>query len=551
MGEQSRATLMLIGHFFRRFFDNDTIHVEGDTLTTVVRALSIVAAPGLMVSFFLQNKYASSSTWTAIEDEYFFVMLSFVVMGAVSIFEWEMLFPDRLDFLVLSPLPLKPLKMLAAKATALVIFLTLFLVSSNIFAALILPLVSKGNFFRHLYAHGAAVLLAGFFAVLLYLAIGSVLLCVLNATQFRRASALLQLCSVTLLGLLVMQYAMLGNLMQVLLKEPLGWTRWIPPYWFLGLYEQLLHGNSAPPFAHEMSRYAFRGTGIVAATVLLTYPLAWARMRKLTVEGASQKTCPPSQSLQRLLHQIIRRPSQRGIFHFITQTIARNSRYQVYLAVYFGTGLALALALVTSFNAAHGAIQRTLSYPGLHAVLPLLLFWMIAGLKNAFAFPLNLSAGWIFRITGVKSSECTGAARKWVFLCAIGVMCGVLGMLRLAGWNAKQLLIQLVFGVCLCVLLTDGFFCFEKSVPFNRPRMPGRNNFPLLLVLYIGVLPQAIGLVVLIEMVVIEKDLKKLVYLVLLTMLAHAALAIKSRRPEEIEEEMEGYDGEFQILGLS
>ena len=36
----------LVGHFFRRFFDNDTVHVQGETLTTVVRAIAIVAAPG-------------------------------------------------------------------------------------------------------------------------------------------------------------------------------------------------------------------------------------------------------------------------------------------------------------------------------------------------------------------------------------------------------------------------------------------------------------------------------------------------------------------------
>ena len=55
MDKRHRVTLMLVVHFFRRFFDNDTLQVDGDTLTTVVRALSIVTVPGLVVAFWLQN----------------------------------------------------------------------------------------------------------------------------------------------------------------------------------------------------------------------------------------------------------------------------------------------------------------------------------------------------------------------------------------------------------------------------------------------------------------------------------------------------------------
>ena len=34
--------------------------------------------------------------------------------------------------------------------------------------------------------------------------------------------------------------------------------------------------------------------------------------------------------------------------------------------------------------------------------MPLLLFWVIAGLRAAFAFPMDLAAGWVFRVTGVS-----------------------------------------------------------------------------------------------------------------------------------------------------
>ena len=541
---------MLVDHFFRRFFDNDTIQVDGDTLTTVVRAISIVAVPGPMIAFFMQNQYPARLPWGAIEDHYLFVLISFVVMGAVSIFEWEMLFPDRLDFLILSPLSLKPMQMLGAKAAALIGFLSLFLVGSNLFGTVMLPAISKGDFFRQMFAHGTAVLLAGVFAALFFLALGGVLLCVLDAAQFRVASPIVQMFSVMVLVLFMLHYAKNGDSMQALLSEPLGMARWMPPLWFLGMYERLLRGDAAPAFAQEMTRYAVCGTVTAAVVVLLTYPMAWARMRKMTIEGGSGRRGKPSRWLARLVHGVIRRPEERAVFHFIGQTIARNNRYQVYLAMYCGTGLALTLACAVTFHVNGGNIQPALDDKGLHAMMPLLLFWVIAGLRTAFAFPLNLSARWVFRITGVNIGDCAAAARRWVLLCALGVMCCLVAALALAGWDVRHLLVQAVCGLCLCILLTDGFFFAQESVPFNRPRMPGRSNFALMLTLYVGVFPPFIFSVIFMEMLM-EKNPAKLLVLGFATIAIHTGLGMLRTGSVEVEEEMEGYDGEFQLLGLS
>jgi len=554
MVESYRITRMLVDHFFRRFFDNDTLQVDGDTQTTVVRALSIVAAPEMLITFFLQLLYTPKPflrpPWNMVEDHYFFILFSFVVMGAVSIFEWEMLFPDRLDFLVLTTLSLKPFQMLAAKATALIAFLGLFLFACNFFGIWMLPAISRGDFFRQVYAHGAAVLLAGVFAALLFLALGGVLLCVLGAARFRVVSPMMQMLSVTGLVLLMLHCVKYVDSMQALLSGPLGMARFVPPIWFLGLYEQLLHGDAAPVFAKEMARYAIRGTVIAAVVVLVTYPMAWARMRKMAIEGSSRSKWQGWRWLNRIVHSIVRRPGERAVFHFIGQTMARNNRYQVYLAMYCGAGLALAVACATAITPSGDHLHYAHSFRGLHAVMPLLLFWVIAGLRAAFAFPLNLSAGWIFRITGVRTSECAAAARRWTFLCALMTMCSILAALRVAAWDARQLIVQAVFGLCLCVLLTDGFFAFQRAVPFNRPRMPGRTSLPLMLTLYVGVLPPAIVGIILME-TASEKHLAKLSLVVLPVALAHIVFRALSNGPDEVEEEMEGYEGEFQLLGLN
>ncbi len=571
-GQPASTLRILTRHFFRRFFDNDTVHADGDTITTVARAVAVTAAPGLTVTLFLQSeygKYPPRSGWGAVEDQYLFILFSILALGAVALFEWEMLFPDRLDFLVLSPLPLRPFSLLAGKLTALAAFLGIFVVSSNIFGAILLPAISHDDFPRQLYAHAVAVLAASLFATFFFLALGSVLLCVLGGNLFRSVSSAIQFASVTSLGLLLVGYVKAGDTLHTALSayhpgassialftisgfqhshspaSDLNLPFCLPPVWFLGVYQHLLHGAHAPAFAGPMARRAWQALGLTATFTLVTYPLAWARMRRLALEGASRVRRPSPGWFNSILHSFLRRPGERAVFHFITQTLARNNRYQVYLAVYSGTGLALALACAIGEPPNYDLSQR-----GLHAVLPLLLFWVIAGLRSAFAFPLSLAAGWIFRISGVSNRSCATAGRRWALACAFAVLAAVLLLLVALGFSLRQLLVQIVTGASLAVALSDIFFLRQDSVPFNKARLPGRTNLPLLLTLYIGVFPPFIFGVVALE-TRLERNLLHLITLTLAATVLHFLLRLPDQWPEEIEEEYEGYEDEFQVLGLS
>jgi hypothetical protein len=553
----------LVEHFFRRFFDNDTLQTDGDTQTSVVRALAIVAVPGLMFAFWLQNAYPQRTMWGAIEDQYFFVLFSFVVMGIVAIFEWEMLFPDRMDFLILSPMSIRPRQMLGAKATALGGFVGLFLVGCNVWGMLIMPAITRhvvrvngqarivGDFWRQLGAHAAAVSMAGLFAALLFVAIGGVLLCVLSAQQFRVVSPMVQTVSVMALVLLLLQYVQYGDAMQELLSGPLGWMRWQPTLWFLAVYERLLHGDAAPAFAQELSGYAYRAVAICGMVAVATYPVAWERMRRAAIEGTSAKRSEPPRWIASVVHRVVREPGERAAFHFIGQTIRRNNKYQVYLAMYCGTGLAFAVACAVTLHAKGGG--WALSQKGLHALMPLLVFWTVAGLRAAFAFPLNLAAAWVYRVTRVTNAamnECAEAARRWALMCAFGMVMCVAAVLVGLGWTARELLVQVVCGVGLAVLLTDAFFMFLQSIPFATPRMPGKTSLPLMLTLYIGVLPVFLFEMVRLEMS-LERSLAKLTSVACGVVAAHLVVLRLSRRSAESEEEMEGYEGEFQLLNLA
>ena len=541
---------VLVNHFFRRFFDNDTIQVEGDTQTTVVRALSMTAVPGLMVAFWSQSHAPHRPPAELVKQHYFFVLLSFVVMGIVALFELEMLFPDRLDFLVLSPLSLKPRQVLSAKGAALLIFVGMFLGATNLFGELILPAVSGGAVWHQVLAHGVATLMAGTFASLFFLALGSVLLSVFGAAQLRWISPLIRMLAICGLVLLVLHYVLLGDFLLAMLQESHAWMRWLPPVWFLGLYEQLLQGSAAPAFAAPMARVALWATVASVAVAVLSYPLAWVRARRAAIEGVTARRLGAWPWTERLVHLVIRQPGERAVFAFIRQTLARSNRYQVYLAMYCGTGLAFAMACGVSVHLQSKHVYLGLSPYGLYAIVPLMIFWIIAGLRAAFGLPVNLQAGWIFRVTGVMLRECAAAARSWAMMSSLAMLACILVILHGLGWDARRLFVQAGTGFCLTLLLSNAFFFAPDHVPFNKPRMPGKSSFVLLLTLYFGALPPFIFIMIDIEKEV-EQKLTRAIGWSIFTAVVWGLMEWRRRRSPVLEEDTAEYSGEYLLLGLS
>ena len=538
---------ILLDHFFRRFFDNDTIQVDGDTVTTVVRAFAFVAATGLMFAFFMQNQYPRRDLAGRMEDQYLFVLFSLVAMGVVTLFEWEMLFPDRADFLVLTPLPLRTSLLMASKSSALACFLGIFLFGSSMLGALTYPAICKGVFFRQFGAHLLAVSLSGCWISMSLLGLGSLLRCAVSDKLFRRLTPVIQMIVMTVLMLLVVQYARYGASIQLLLVKP-GLGRWLPPIWFLALYDRILYGAAAPAFAAELASWAVWGCVVATLLVLGAYPGAWFSMRRMTLEGAASRSKPAVRfGYGRLLTSM--KPQERAMFSFIAQSLGRTPRYQLYLAMYTGIGLALALACGVMLLPGNGTIEAHPSTLGLHAVFPLLCFWTISGLRAALGFPIQLSARWIFRVSGTDPRSLAKAAKRWCLIITLLLLAGCLVLLILCGWSFLQLVVQALFDSCLAVLLTDAFFQI-RAVPLTQPRLPGRSNFALLLTLYLGVLTPFLFGVVNSELH-FERKPWQLLPVIALSAAVHIGLEHLQKGEMESEEEMEGYESEFQLLNLS
>src|SRR2546428_11581711 len=136
----------LARHFFSRFFDKDSISTDADEHANVVQIVAMLAVPGAVVSLFplLDHPLVRSELtrlWLRAGDRYVFVCYSMVVMGFVMTFKWDSLFPDRRDYLILTPLPISLREFFAAKVLALSAFLLSFVVAINFFSCVIVPYV--------------------------------------------------------------------------------------------------------------------------------------------------------------------------------------------------------------------------------------------------------------------------------------------------------------------------------------------------------------------------------------------------------------------------
>src|ERR1700689_5317059 len=159
---------LLVRHFLERFFNNEMVSADGDSKARLLQVVYAMALPGMVVALFLFPLYhapVERPFWSQVSDHYFYVLYSFVAVGIVSIFAWDLLFPDLLDLFVLAPLPIVGARLFRSRIVAAVFFLGLFLLGSSALGTIFYPLLSESpGLARHLVAHVVAVLTSGMFA---------------------------------------------------------------------------------------------------------------------------------------------------------------------------------------------------------------------------------------------------------------------------------------------------------------------------------------------------------------------------------------------------
>jgi hypothetical protein len=270
---------------------------------------------------------------------------------------------------------------------------------------------------------------------------------------------------------------MLGHQAKRLIEMQHPFAQWFPAFWFVGLYE-VIRPATRNLLLLELGSFGLQALGWTVIAFLLAYLPAYRRNGRKMVDAPSANPAGPGpirRRIEALLNTyVLRRPVERAVFHFITQTIARSMKHRVFLAVYGGFGAALA---VLGLMSGESGVLR----------LPLMLsFIMVSGLRAAFNFPSELRANWAFQLTEMSGAgDYLTAMRKWVVLYAVTPLFVLVAPLEVRWFGLPAAAFHLAFGFVLSLLLIEIMFFGFRKVAFTCSYFPGKSNVIGLGVIYV------------------------------------------------------------------
>jgi hypothetical protein len=485
------AFLLLVRHFFGRFFDNEIVSQEGDMRTNAVEALGFIAVPGMFAAFSMlpagvRFDRPFEMGWLLVADYYFFVLYSMVAMGFVMVFEWDSLFPDRRDYIVLTPLPISGSAIFWAKLAALVVFLTVFVFDANLFGVVLSPLVSTPNgapmtlVARVAVAQAIACGAAGAFVSLAFAAVQGVLINCLTGRAFRRVSPWAQMACMALLIIILFLTPFVASALRPLFEHHSPLLRWFPPFWFFALFMDLLPGRPGGGMFHELAGFAPRAVGIAGAAFALTYLVGYRRHTRRVMESTETSGEAPGRirvAFERWANRrLLPNPLQRATFHFITCTILRSARHRLFLATLGGVAVALTLPNLYWLDLRQSPPVFVFHPAGLLPVPLILVYLCVSGLRGAFNLPAELRANWVFQTTESEDRvQHLRAARKWIIVAGLGPLLTILLPVEIAfrGWAGVM---HVVVATALALVMLNGLLVWFRKIPFTCSYFPGKKS---------------------------------------------------------------------------
>lgn len=405
-----------------RLFVGRMFHGGGETgseeLGLGVGALLILLAmPGLLVSLLMFEKYGSLirflrgdgvyDPFTAtIPDEYFFVVLSTTVSGAVALWRWDSVFLDRRDHANLVGLPIPLGTLFFANFAAVLVFVALFAVMVNAASFVLFPVAVVGSqgslliFLRFSAGHAVAVVFASLFGFLAVFAVSGLLVAILPAGAFRRVSLVVRFAlAVVLLGLLASAFTVPDQLLSMSVVEAQKLAI-LPPVSTLGIARTIwLEGTDT--FAAVIARAAlsvFALTGLIAIVGFASsFRRSFLRIPETTDAGPLPHLRLSFSPLAPLYRLILRGPFQRACYQFVARTLLRSDAHLQVISAFAALGLVAAAESITSIRGDKLFLIRHAPSADFLSIPFILGYCVIIGVRAAFEVPAALDANWVFR----------------------------------------------------------------------------------------------------------------------------------------------------------
>jgi hypothetical protein len=485
-------TELLTRHFFSRFFDNELLSPGGEMTMSLTQILALICVPGALLSIWHFVKYAfltaplgSALAVDSWSDRCFYVSLAMILMGLITVIEWDTLFPDRRDYLNLAPLPVTMRTFFLAKIASLLLFMALFSTAVNGFPALFFPLAATASKataadgLRFLVAHSVSVLSASAFVFLSLVALHGLCLTVLPRRLFVKISALVQpLLLVALLSLLFIFPQVVDGIRS-------AGNRWyvalFVPAWFTGLYDRMI--GIAPLHGWIPWWLPIGALVLVGLLALVLYEIAYRRYVAGTLDTEPEPA--KSRSVTTLLLRgcrrlLVRQPDELAGFDFTAATLLRSRSHRVVLGSCLGVALALGLASAFSIMAQGGSAGFAKINLTLLLIPAMFTYLLLGGLRFAFTVPSDLKANWVFRLNeGLSYARYWCGVRKAVFALVLAPLHLLLGVSLCFVWPLGVALQCLLFQVLAALVLMEWFFRYYPKLPFTCSYLPGKGNLKL------------------------------------------------------------------------
>ena len=541
--------------FQERFFENDTVAPGGGFETNIYQVMGALVTLSFFVTYlsigaFMQFTFpgpnAAAVFWLVRAFRLFLPALSFALIGFTAVFEWDMLFPDRRDFLILSLFPVPLRKIFAAKFAALSTFLFLLIGSLIAFPTLSAALFAAGKSpswefaVRLVLAQTLAASGAGVFAFLLVAAFQGILLNVTSPRIFRRISPWAQTIGMSVMVMSVSTFPVYLQLLKPAVETRASWLWLFPPLWFTGIYDLLLPGGD--PFFQSLGHYAVTATALVFLIFCLTWALGFRRHFRRTLEADDTLARRPAHNYLRWLTAS---PEESAIFAFCRKTLARSTKHRLFLATWLSVGISAGLFVALSVRGG----KLAWSPDGARSFPFLIAFFVVSGLRTVFQFPADLACNWILQITESRWGETARrAARKVVFASGLAPLFVVILPGEIFAVGPARGLMHVLFQSAAAALLSEVMFWTFGKVPFTCSYFAGKMNLVLLAVFYIyGFTSYSFNLADL------EKALEWRLFgaLIFVAAAAIALAALWRRTPDATEVIFDGSEPLIQTLNLN
>lgn len=497
-----RQLPQLTKHFFRRFFDSEMFATpHADMHLLFVQILALLVMPGVLKTFGSILRY-SVLAWLPIAnrnqavliDTYSFLVLSMILTGFITVFEWDALFPDDKDIYNLTPLPIKPRTLYFAKVITLSRFIAFVNLAINGVSTLLFPSIvlsaslKPGTAGWHIptyhaitytAAHAISLFLGSVFVFSLMIAIRALFTLLFPIRLLRAASRYMQLALI-----LMLLRAFLTDIQpDRMIMEKNALIYWLPTFWFLGLYEVMVGHHGV--IISTLARIACAAVLLSSFLSILGYITSYRASMQKGFQSSGIASRPVSgirKACSWILHKtILRRSIERASFHFVAQTVFRRREHFLYCGSFVMVGVAIIYSIWS--NLSHDPTRHLtllLSFPLIVS------FFILVGLRFAFSVPADLNANWIFKIINKQKLEKSyGGIQTFMFGAANVPLLLVFAPYYLTILEFRMVAMHVLFASIISLILIKLLlFRFEK-LPFACSYLPGRANIKALWPVYL------------------------------------------------------------------